>query len=173
MNPTVNIYMMTHGPTCAMIPECCIPMEIGAACRNNFKYMIRDNQGSDNISEKDKTYCELTGLYWIWKNDKTPISGLCHYRRIFKINKSGIIKNLKKYDIIVSKHCNVHPTLEEQYISAHIKSDWDTMINILSELYPEYIPTAKSVFNGKKGFFCNMFISERETLEKYCEWLFP
>ena len=29
----------------------------------------------DNISEKNKFYCELTGLYWIWKNIKCEYIG--------------------------------------------------------------------------------------------------
>lgn len=29
--------------------------------------MIGDDTG-DNISDKNREYCELTGIYWTWKN---------------------------------------------------------------------------------------------------------
>ncbi len=38
---------------------------------------------SDNISAKNATYSELTGLYWLWKNVDVRYKGLTHYRRLF------------------------------------------------------------------------------------------
>jgi hypothetical protein len=36
-----------------------------------------------NISDKNKHYSELSGLYWFWKNHKAEVVGTCHYRRFF------------------------------------------------------------------------------------------
>ncbi|WP_349946247.1 DUF4422 domain-containing protein [Lacrimispora sp. BS-2] len=41
---------------------------------------VMDNTG-DNISIKNKMYCELTTQYWAWKNVEADYYGFCHYRR--------------------------------------------------------------------------------------------
>lgn len=53
------------------------------------KHMIGDDT-SDNISVKNRQYCELTGIYWIWKHydeiGNPDYLGFMHYRRHFIFN---------------------------------------------------------------------------------------
>lgn len=63
------------------------PIQVGAACADHLlPGMLYDNTG-ENISSKNPNYCELTALYWIWKNlpDDVSYVGLNHYRRFLQL----------------------------------------------------------------------------------------
>ena len=59
------------------------PIHVGKALSDKDLSIQPDNEG-ENISHKNQSYCELTGMYWAWKNLKNvDVIGLCHYRRYF------------------------------------------------------------------------------------------
>ena len=75
--------MATHEPY--------MPIHVGKALHPELDLGIQGDNTGDNISEKNGSYCELTGMYWAWKNLKdVDIIGLCHYRRYFDFYSNSI-----------------------------------------------------------------------------------
>ena len=57
------------------------PIQVGAEGKASISpEWLRDDQG-ENISAKNRSFCELTGLYWAWRNSPAPVLGMAHYRR--------------------------------------------------------------------------------------------
>ena len=73
------------------------PIQVGASISDVDLGIGKDNEG-ENISSKNKTFCELTAHYNLWKKDGYDYAGLMHYRRIFSPNKS-IFNDIRKYAI--------------------------------------------------------------------------
>ena len=66
--------------------KCYLPLHVGREGKADIGF-AGDNTG-DNISGKNPYYCELTGLYWMWKNIQADYYGLCHYRRYFSFSNA-------------------------------------------------------------------------------------
>ena len=78
----VTMYMVTHKDV-DFVPDGRTPIFVGAG--KSLKEYIRDNT-LENISDKNKYFCELTAYYWIWKNDsESDYVSIEHYRRFFMV----------------------------------------------------------------------------------------
>lgn len=172
VDKNLAVYVMTHGPECICLEDYCYPLEVGAAYHDIPSCILRDNTG-DNISDKDKLYCELTGLYWIWKNKQHDYIGLYHYRRLFDLSSEKIINYLSEYDIILPKMIRIIPNIDMEYDRQKLAFDWKILKDVLNELYPEYYESAKLIFPSKKSYAYNMFITNDLIFKDYCNWLFP
>ena len=63
-----TILVACHKPYDTPKQPCYVPIQVGAALSGQtLDGMIRDDTG-DNISGKNRSFCELTALYWAWKN---------------------------------------------------------------------------------------------------------
>lgn len=174
MSKDLVIYMATHNKRCSHI-ECydyIVPIQVGKALSNKDIAEVSDDTG-DNISDKNEAYCELTALYWMWKNSKAENIGLYHYRRRFDIDKERILSILNNNDIIIPRKKVFRISLKDQYIKEHSIKDWNILINVLKTHNPEYYESSKKVFTDNKIYRFNMFISKKELFDKYCRWVFP
>ncbi len=148
-------------------------IQAGAALTPDRISDVCDDTG-DNISCKNPQFCELTALYWIWKNTNDPIVGMCHYRRHFRLNEEEIsILFGEGYDVILTVPIIHYPDVFTQYSHVHSADDWSVLVSVVKCLYPEYSDTLSEI--GKGQFYCgyNMMITRRDIFDKYCEWVFP
>lgn len=176
-----------------------LPIHVGKAISNKDLGIIGDDEGI-NISNKNASYCELTGMYWAWKNLKdTDYIGLCHYRRYFDFNKIGrpffpittipsskfidididlnhkILRYLKKGMCIVAKPCHLGTSLYLQYCEGHYSTDIKALGDIIKNaLPPKYLNAFFTVMMESNKFSpFNMFIMSWKQFDDYCNWLFP
>lgn len=187
---SVKIYVAAHQPS--ELPSGTDKgiydiLQVGAEGKDCFSD-IRDNQG-ENISDKNVLYNELTGLYWIWKNCREDIVGLCHYRRFFVsgwgkvknllagknegyIGKDDIYSYLSKYDAIVHNLSIAFPNVKKHYCKYNSPIGYRCLREVIAEIAPDYVDSFDRVMNGRKIHFLNMIIARRELLSRYAEWLF-
>lgn len=179
----IKIIIATHKKYWMPLDEMYLPLHVGAEGKQSLGYLT-DNTG-DNISSKNANYCELTGLYWAWKNLQVDYAGLVHYRRHFTvkgakgskqekvITQSQLEDALNKTDVILPTPRNYYiETNYSQYAHAHHAEDLDTTRAILAERYPQYLTAYDSSMKKTVGHRFNMFIMKKERFDAYCQWLF-
>lgn len=191
MGNQIKIYICYHKPSKIFSSDVFCPIHVGKALSKQKLNMIGDNTG-DNISEKNPYFCELTGLYYMWKNVDVDNIGLFHYRRFLNFkNSKGFLLNfpnnflnkynikedtinnlLNKYDVILPLKSGVNLNVYNHYKRSHIISDLDKCISIINKKYPEMKDICSSFFNGHKMHLYNMFIMKKEIFNEYCNWLF-
>ena len=157
-------------------------LQVGAEGKEKYGY-LRDNIGN-HISGKNANYCELTGLYWIWKNTDDSYKGLVHYRRYFgRNNLNNKISDICSYEYLLNCLKSVDIVLPYvEYFKQNAKEEillhccteeiFDKLRQIIETKYPDYIETYDRYFNENKASLFNMLFCKREIFDAYCEWLF-
>lgn len=171
-----RIYVMTHKQIEPIENDIYIPLHVGRKGKEDLGY-----QGDDvgaSISEKNDRYCELTGLYWLWKNVSCDIVGICHYRRFFVKNEQILEKEyveevLKKYSMIIpDSRCSEEGSMEKHYAARHNIEDLLLCGEIIKEKYPDYKTAFQVAMESNLISMGNMWITRKEIFDAYCAWLF-
>ena len=159
-----------------------LPVQGGRALHTSLGFTGDDS--GENISSKNLHYCELTCLYWAWKNLDVDAIGLCHYRRYFAgkpfgrkwdriLSEAQAEKLLSNVSVVLPKKRNYYiETGWSQYAHAHHEEDLLTVQAILKAKWPTYVPAFDRTLKRTSGHRFNMFIMKREILDAYCTWLF-
>ena len=167
-----------------------LPLHVGKAMHPEILVNMQGDNTGDNISHKNATYCELTGMYWLWKNVDADNYGLFHYRRLLDIkgkykggaepteidlsdfNGEAFNNEMENYDIILPEKIDLKMSVYEQYNKCHYVKDFDTVIKLIEDKYPEYNEAIEKTLKSKTGYFYNMFVMKKELYNEYCSWLF-
>lgn len=180
----MKIYVVTHKEYKFPQSDVYCPIQVG--CENNqpLNNMLHDNTGN-NISNKNSSFCELTALYWIWKNTTDDICGLVHYRRYFKgsgyrefcghviLDEQEMDSYVNLYDIIVASKLNMgSQTVFSQYMNNHHVKDISIVYEVICDVYPEYGTSFRQVMNSSSISLFNMFLGKKKFIDEYAEWLF-
>lgn len=157
-------------------------LQVGAQGKENLGY-LQDNTG-DNISYKNPNFCELTGLYWIWKNCDDEYKGLVHYRRYFgKSNLSSKTDDIYAYEkmlqlldgrdiVLPYVECFKMNAREEILSQCCTEEIFEQLEMVIDKLYPEYRADFDKFFAGNKAVLFNMMFCKAEVFDAYCQWLF-
>ena len=178
----ISVIVATHKRYSMPTDPMYLPVQAGSALYPALPYQP-DSTG-DNISERNPNYCELTCLYWAWKNLDSDYIGLCHYRRYFSGRYTGEKADrilsaaqaqalLKKAPILLprKRHYWIE-TNYSQYAHAHHAADLDTARDVLARQSPEYLPAFDRSMKRTCGHRFNLFLMRKDLLDRYCTWLF-
>ena len=168
----LKIYVVTshlnqHAASKKITSDIMCYIQAGSALTTQTICEIQDNTG-DNISEKNRFYCELTAGYWIYKNDHIhDYVGLYHYSRTFALEEKELYHYFNSgVDVILNE-----PLL---YFSSR-KHFWDSdrkLEESIKTACPEYSETYARY--REEGLFVpsNMIVARKEIFDRYYEWLF-
>lgn len=79
-----------------------LPIHVG--CEGKKKLGFQGDNSRENISVLNPYYCELTGLYWAWKNLECDYLGLAHYRRYFTKMTKKYKESINIDDVILNRY---------------------------------------------------------------------
>lgn len=177
------IYIVTHKPAALPELEGYQPIQVGGAAEA-FPGCIRDDTG-DNIADRNPSFCELTALYWIWKNASDPYKGLVHYRRYFGrrrfSSRAGdicrydeLVDMLERCDILAAIPARYHVNARDQLLmECCTRQTFDALEDVVGATDPDCLRDFRDFFSGNRAAQYNMMFCRGGLFDEYCAWLFP
>lgn len=184
-NKNITILIAAHKPCKFPKDSIYLPIQVGKELHKELDLGITPDNTGDNISALNSYYCELTAIYWAWKNLSSDYVGLVHYRRYLSLKKkkdkfSSILSSeeasrlCERYDIVLpQKRRYFIETIRSHYAHTHDGSQLDKTRIIIERLSPSYVSAFDKVMKRTWAHVFNMFIFKWDYFEEYCSWLFP
>ncbi|MCR5785340.1 MAG: DUF4422 domain-containing protein [Eubacterium sp.] len=151
------------------------PLQLGAALSERTVADITDDCG-ENISALNRSFAEMTGAYWIWKNENSlKYKGLCHYRRHFVFEAEDDFC-CGEADVILTTPRYVPGGVEEMFlVETPVKKPvMEALKKSTAKLYGEDVKKKLEKYL-KENFYCpnNMAVAKNEIYNSYCKFVFP
>ena len=197
MDRKVKIIVCCHKEGKVASEEPYMPIHVGK-CLSDKDLGIQGDDTGQSISHKNGSYCELTGMYWAWKNlGEADIVGLCHYRRYFDFHgqisrwhesdafrwerfdeidlsiPEDILERIRDGVALAPNKRWYITDLYHDYCFCHISEDLKTLGRVIKKETPDYWDAFNRVMwenNGMSHY--NMFIMSRKDFDIYSDWLF-
>lgn len=191
--PNIKILVACHKADPAIRrDDIYMPIQVGKALHPELDLGFQTDDTGENISDKNGSYCELTAVYWAWKNLKNvDYIGLAHYRRYFDFKTFGAstrivapeevktlkdltpdIKKLNEDEVIVPSFWSCATSIETNFQKNVLSQDIYILYKVIEKYSPDYLPTFEKYMLGNHRTGYNMFIMSWKNFDNYCSWLF-
>lgn len=144
------------------------PIQAGADISNKRVADILDNSG-ENISSKNKQYCEMSATYWVWKNTNHRWKGIEHYRRHLLVGPELLSEEI---DVVMPLPYICYPDTMTQFRRFVSEDVLLALLKALQELYPDKYNEYHDILFGEYQYTYNIVCAKEEVFEAYCEWFF-
>lgn len=192
--PTIAVGVAAHKPYAMPGDPCYLPIHVGRALHPEVAAQldprfVGDDTG-DSISGRNATYCELTGLYWLWRNCGADHKGLVHYRRHLASpdparrragDRLARVATGSELLSLLSEVDAVLPRRRRYYVET-MRSHWDhtqppeqlaEAERVVADLEPAYSAALSRALSRRGAHMFNMLVARADVFDAYCAWLFP
>lgn len=145
-----------------------VTIQAGAALTKERIGELADDTG-ENISDKNRQYCELSATYWIWKHTDHGWTGIEHYRRHLLVKPEMLGSGV---DAILPLPYICYPdtmTQFSRFASGDVKQ---ALFRALKALHPREYERYRSILYGPYQYTYNLLCARREVFRDYCRWFF-
>lgn len=129
---------------------------------------VRDDTGV-HISRKNRMYCEMTAVYWIWKNTSHDWIGIEHYRRHLLVGPEMLTDGM---DAIMPLPYICYPNEMAQFLRFTTEDVLHALLETLRALHPGEYGDYHAILYGKYQYTYDLLCARREVFDDYCGWFF-
>lgn len=192
-----TLYTAYHAPAPLLKSAVVRPIHVGRA---RAAAPLADMDGDDtssHISNLNPAYCELTALYWAWKNDRDSSHiGLMHYRRALDVAATQTGDEAELFvprfdiptwlaatadwldsagdaaDLVLPHPHRMTLSVRENFGLRAQLQDLDLTRKIIASDHADWLPDFDAVMDGTEFYLGNMCLMRRDLLDRYCAWVF-
>ena len=143
-------------------------IQAGAALTDKRTAPLQDNTG-ENISAKNKQYCEMSATYWVWKNTRSAWKGIEHYRRHLLVRPEQLGGEV---DAVLPLPYLAYPNTLAQFRRFVSRNVLDALLLALKTLHPEEYDAYWNILNGQLQYTYNIVCAREKVFSDYCAWFF-